>query len=105
MSNRDGTSPHPKLLNDVLRVSPRVGQPAVVVRHPGDGTDRAGGVFSSSSPSPAWSPEMVHRRLRRALTLPHVLRQPCVEHDAEAGEPCFRHARGVCGNRVEEALR
>lgn len=45
-------------------------------------------------------PEMVRGKLRRSRLMPAALALPCVEHEADYGEPCWRYVRGVCWSRV-----
>jgi len=104
---------------DRARVSPDDGQPADAARHSGDGTEPTedgaplhpalGGPYHRELAAqdkyrdelqPPPPPAVVRERLRRSKLLPHFLAVPCPEHHAAAGEPCFRTAQGVCGDRV-----
>ncbi|MCK8468090.1 hypothetical protein M0722_12880 [Microbacterium sp. KSW4-16] len=57
------------------------------------------------SPAPEPTPAMVHARIRRTAMVPAIITVPCPNHEAAAGEPCYRlgegGARGVCGPRIE----
>ncbi|WP_345803020.1 hypothetical protein AAIB33_08040 [Microbacterium sp. AZCO] len=78
---------------------PAAGAPREDDRPPRDPRDR------DARDQPPEDPAVVIGRLRRSRLVPGALASTaCDDHGAEVGQPCFRAAVGICGERLSRAL-